>query len=69
MNNLSALPIYDSNIYDDYRLYIASYKFKQVTSQIKSKYRRKNLVTNDISWFLMKLSKSINKQNEKVGIL
>ena len=69
MNNISALPIYDSNIYDDYRLYIASYKFKQTTSQIKSKYIRKHLDTDEMGWFLMKLAKHINKQNVKMGIL
>ncbi len=69
MNNISALPIYDSNIYDDYRLYIALYKLKQVTSQAKSKFIRKNLDANDMDWFSMKLSKHINKQNEKIGII
>ena len=69
MNNISALPIYESSIYDDYRLYIASYKFKKTTSKIKSKYIRKHLDADGLSWFLMNLSKHINKQNQKVGIL
>ena len=61
------LPIYETNLYYDYKLVISTYRLKRIMSQLSS-VRDRTKWMKMIDSYIEQLSKKINEQNDALNL-